>query len=104
MGMSERPPTDDSGYTSKERNTDQEAVSELPAFLLMYLIFYENSFSLMSVTAKFTEIFQSPRLFYTKNFMFLVVFSFCYIEVQFSATIQVNHFETLSKEDNFSPS
>jgi len=55
MGMSERPPTDDSGYTSKERSTDQEAVSELSTFLLMYLIFYENAFSLMCITAKFTN-------------------------------------------------
>ena len=55
MGMSERLPTDDSGYTSKERSTDQEAVSELSTFLLMYLIFYENAFSLMCITAKFTN-------------------------------------------------
>ena len=55
MVMSERPPTDDSGYTSKERSTDQEAVSELSTFLLMYLIFYENAFSLMCITAKFTN-------------------------------------------------
>lgn len=55
MEMSERLPTDDSDYTSKERSRDQEVVSELSTFLLMHLIIYENAFSLMCITAKFTN-------------------------------------------------